>query len=267
MEDADEDLKVLHVGYQKGQRDYHYARDTFAFYGLEYVVRGSGYFESQGQRQEITGGMVFCYGKGIPHRYGTDPDNPLEKEWVIFDGTRAGELLRESLGTMSGAVALRNPNDIHPLFAQLNAELKGGTRTARRIASHYLRIVLLKMSPARQGPGGRHVGALNTYLECKHHIDTHFADMESPFEWLSHYRVSASYLCRLFRRFAECTPYEYLTNLKMNRAAHLLLSTHLSVKQIAQEIAFSDPYNLSRVFRKRFGVSPRYFRSHEGRGG
>ena len=52
------ELRVLHVGGQRERRDYRYQRQSFEFYGLEYVIRGSGYFESRGVRQALAGGSV-----------------------------------------------------------------------------------------------------------------------------------------------------------------------------------------------------------------
>ena len=47
----------------------------------------------------------------------------------------------------------------------------------------------------------------------------------------------------------------------MRRAATLLVSTNLSVSEIALEVGYLSLSHFSRVFRERFGKTPRAFRS------
>jgi AraC-like DNA-binding protein len=42
----------------------------------------------------------------------------------------------------------------------------------------------------------------------------------------------------------------------MNQAVELLRNGHYSVKQTAQELGFSDPYNFSRAFKRVLGIAP-----------
>ena len=58
-----------------------------------------------------------------------------------------------------------------------------------------------------------------------------------------------------------CSPSEYLTELRLRRAATLLVSTNLSVSEIALEVGYLSLSHFSRVFRERFGKTPRAFRN------
>jgi AraC-like DNA-binding protein len=72
--------------------------------------------------------------------------------------------------------------------------------------------------------------------------------------------VNNAYLCRLFRRYDNQTPYQYLLRLKMNFAAECLRQPGVLVKQVAEEAGFADPFHFSRVFTSVFGLSPVAFR-------
>jgi len=72
--------------------------------------------------------------------------------------------------------------------------------------------------------------------------------------------VSEAYLCRLFQRYDRQTPYQFLTRLKMNRAAKLLEDPGRLVKQIAAELSFRDAFHFSRAFKKAFGSAPSAWR-------
>ena len=52
----------------------------------------------------------------------------------------------------------------------------------------------------------------------------------------------------------------YLRDVRMNRAANLLLSTKLSVAEIAEQVGYSNQSKFASVFKKKFGVAPLEYR-------
>ena len=78
--------------------------------------------------------------------------------------------------------------------------------------------------------------------------------------------IDPSYLSRLFQRFGHTTPYRFLTKLKMNRAATLLLDQRMFVKEVAEQLGFIDAFHFSRTFKRIYGISPeRFIRQTRGR--
>ena len=71
--------------------------------------------------------------------------------------------------------------------------------------------------------------------------------------------VDVSYLCRLFKKFDFQSPYKRLTRLRMNHAAGILIRDGLSVKQIAMELGYMDPFTFSKRFKTTMGLSPQRF--------
>jgi AraC-like DNA-binding protein len=69
--------------------------------------------------------------------------------------------------------------------------------------------------------------------------------------------VSEGYLRRLVRKQLGVSPVQYRNNIRLAKARELLLSTDMSIKEAAQKTGFSDQLYFSRLFRKRFGLSPR----------
>ena len=68
------------------------------------------------------------------------------------------------------------------------------------------------------------------------------------------------YLCRLFHLELNTTPHKYLTELRLQSAADALrISPGSSMSEIARMCGYSDPLYFSRMFKKRFGVSPREY--------
>ena len=79
--------------------------------------------------------------------------------------------------------------------------------------------------------------------------------------------VSRSYLNKLFARHAGVTPMQYLTNIRIDAAKSLLMTTHRRVADIAADVGFNSPKYFCQIFHRQTGLSPREFRRAEGLGG
>ena len=65
---------------------------------------------------------------------------------------------------------------------------------------------------------------------------------------------------KLFKKYSGISPAVYLKNLRLRRAAELLVGTPLPVKVIAVESGFNSESYFCLVFRKYYGVSPEFYR-------
>ena len=72
--------------------------------------------------------------------------------------------------------------------------------------------------------------------------------------------VSAAYLVRLFSQHMEISPMAYLTRLRAERAAALLIESDRSVTEIGRIVGWRDPSYMSRRFSGVFGMAPTAYR-------
>lgn len=71
--------------------------------------------------------------------------------------------------------------------------------------------------------------------------------------------LSTSQLGRLFREQLDVSPAAYLSQLRAERMAELLSTSSLGIAEAAQAVGWDNVTVGSRVFRRRYGVSPRAF--------
>nr|WP_240464297.1 AraC family transcriptional regulator [Paenibacillus apiarius] len=77
---------------------------------------------------------------------------------------------------------------------------------------------------------------------------------------LEHLDCSSRRLLRTFKKQVRTSPIDYLIQLRMSKAKHLLLSTDFTLKEIAESVGYSDSYYFSRIFKKYEGASPTSFK-------
>jgi len=75
---------------------------------------------------------------------------------------------------------------------------------------------------------------------------------------------SVSHFTRSFRASFGVSPHAYLMGWRVNRARDLMLTSDLSLSEIALSCGFSDQAHLSRLFRQMVGESPRVWRHKSG---
>lgn len=71
--------------------------------------------------------------------------------------------------------------------------------------------------------------------------------------------ISDKYFRTMFKKIYSITPTQCLIEMRLNAAVDLLKEGNLSVRQIAEEVGFSDIYYFSKMFKQHFKDSPKNF--------
>ena len=77
----------------------------------------------------------------------------------------------------------------------------------------------------------------------------------------THLHLSPAYFSTLFKREEGMSFIAYVTNVRMERAAQLLLESDDKTYLIAEKTGYTDPNYFSYVFKRRFGISPSKYRA------
>jgi AraC-like DNA-binding protein len=79
-------------------------------------------------------------------------------------------------------------------------------------------------------------------------------------ELAGQFRLSPSYLQRLFKQETGVCLGEWLTEQRLQRAAHLLQHSYLSVKEITHTVGYEHVSSFTRAFERRFLHAPTLYR-------
>jgi AraC-like DNA-binding protein len=256
-------LYVTHIGnYPKAPHHYVERKNGVDQTILIYCTGGLGWIEIDHQRFDVRPGHLILIPAGAPHCYGADLNDPWAVFWIHFAGPQAAALA-ETLG-----VSRDNPLLFVPDFALMQQTFQDLYAT---LNYHYSDAGLLAMTGELIRLAGRiklHQGhpehqrqAVNErVLETMHFMQDHL-DMSLTLETLAaRAGQSVPHYCKLFKQRTSQSPMAYFIQLKVMKACTLLSQTGQSVRDIARELGYDDPYYFSRLFKKVQGCSPSAYR-------
>jgi AraC-like DNA-binding protein len=256
----DDDFAVVFGGFERCEADYQIDRRNFPWYSLEFVSHGVGRVRLGEVESEIRPGSFFVYGPSLPHRITSSPDHPLGKYFVGFTGTGVGKFL-ERYGMQPGVVArCQSSEPIRRTFDTLIDRGVRKSRLARPLCDTITRQLLLMCRDDAADPGSTDTPAFGTFSRAKEFIERNYLGIATLDAIAKASGVDGPYLCRLFARFHDESPYQFLTRLRMEHASRLLLESDATVKSVAAALGFKDPFHFSRVFRSVHHVPPSRFR-------
>ncbi len=68
--------------------------------------------------------------------------------------------------------------------------------------------------------------------------------------------ISEVYLRKLFIAHQNCTPKQYIINMRIKKSKQMLVDTPYAISTIAEECGFSSLYHFCRMFKQRTGQTP-----------
>ena len=252
-------LAVVSGGLEQCTPDYSIHRSTFAFYSLEFVLRGQGRVKLRGRTYDLQPGTLFSYGPGVRHDIEAAGRDPMVKYFVDFSGPDAPPLLRTcqlAPGNISRVFLI---SEVQTFFDELIRSGIRGSRFAPDLCAGLLKCLALKIAESRSPLSGAGNLSFATFQTCQQHIQEHFLELKTLAQIARQCHVHRVYLCRLFQRYNHQSPYQYLMRLKMNHAAERLRVPGAMVKQVAEQVGFADPFHFSRAFKAMLGLSPKAF--------
>lgn len=235
--------------------NYHLERENYNSLLIMYVLNGSG--------------KVSCYDKTLPVRkddvvllncfdwHGYEAGQGFETLWVHFDGWNSRELF-QALYDIQGCVMSNRDGYIIKKYLQKIYDMHaGGKMVNEALQSAYLSRILAEFFDWEENMAGRDGRMVEDGIQF---MKQHLPENLTVKEIAAHVALSEFYFSRCFKKETGFTPYEYLSNLRVNRAKKLLKETDKSLMDIAEECGFSNDGNFIRTFKKHTDITPGVFR-------
>ncbi|MDQ6421656.1 AraC family transcriptional regulator [Paenibacillus sp. LHD-117] len=230
---------------------------------LIYCESGSGWVEMEGKSFPIANRQLAIIPAGVPHRYGASAESPWSIYWFHLKGENVASYLRLfGLGRSPVTLSLALQTGIMECF-----DLCYGLMTDKPysipVQVHVSQTIGQMIGTIGLNAAGssRSRKRENDLERAMHLMRSRLHGNLTLTELASHTGISKQHLIYLFKQETGFPPVDYYLRLKMQKAGQQLCLTGLSIKEIAADFGFPDPYYFSRMFKKIMGVSPSKFQN------
>lgn len=255
-------LEVLRTGHFANQPDHAMVREHPKDHLLIWVLAGRGYARLGRQKVLAGPGDLLCFPKGKPHAYGSDRTDPWDIVWAHFDGHFADKFMKQIAPEGQLKVSLGLDLILRGRFEELLLHFNMPALAHREFCHCLLGAILGHMVyRLSQPPASGQERWLTLSRDIQHYVQEHLTDPLTMEDLAKLAGVSPRQLSRLFHQLFQTSPMHYVNQQRLVRAATMLSETDWSVKRIALEVGFTDPYYFSRLFGRQMHLSPSQWRN------
>lgn len=241
------------------KQHYFTERKSLNSYLLLYTYSGKGKLKYGGRTYNLEKGEGFLIDCNISHRYET-----VGSEWVHWDlhfnGTIAAMLYKEYSKAENVKFAPVSEGEFKKSIEDLIAAYETFGRCRELIVSNKLENIIISLitNSEHYVKGGNELPEDMKYLICymnNNYMHSLNLDMLAQFVGISKYQ-----LIRVFRKYMDVTPQEYLIRLRIKKAKDLLETTDIPVNKIGCIAGIDNSNYFYHLFKKRFGKTPKEYR-------
>ena len=243
-------LNPTQCGMQICKPSYSFGPFTRGFWLLHFVVSGKGTFTNGKNTYEIKENEMFIIRPYEVTSYTADAEEPWTYIWIGF----YSELPIPLPLVMNDVLSAPYLKDI--FLSVANTSKFEGTE-GNESFEHYLCGAIWQIfGLLMRGNEKTHVtaeGYVNAALNIMKY-EYHTAVTVS--EIASRLHIARTYFSEIFKIRMGVSPKKYLEELRMNKAASLLIKHNVSISATANSVGYPDVFAFSRAFKRYFSYSP-----------
>lgn len=213
------------------------------YYLIHYVIRGDGTLYADGKAYRAGKNQIFIIKPDEVTTFTTNPEDPWEYIWIGFTGKLAGRFgdLRERIISMDGSI----------FFEMQKCEEYESCREEFLASKLFLLYLDLFEGKAKK---------LSYSKQVCTYIDTQYSHPVSVAGIADIVGLERTYLSKLFKKEMNISIQDYLINTRLQKASELL-KIGFNVNEVCRMVGYTDTFNFSKMFKKKFGQSPKNFKN------
>jgi len=233
--------RLLTVGRIVNQPRWRLAATTHPHHELIVVLGGTMRVTMAGRTLRGRAGTVFLYAQGVVHAEWSEPADPVETLFVAFTASLPADW-PDHVDDAEGRM--------RTLIAWIYGERSAYAPQAGAAQGAFLAAMLKEYARLAAGRHDALVDRLRTFVRER------LAESLTLDRLAAHANLSKYHLIRRYCESTGRTPMEDVRLIRLDHARDLLLTTDLPLKEIAPAVGLRDVFQLSRLFRRRFGAPP-----------
>lgn len=262
------DLRLYQYGWEQCTPLHSFGPFVRNHYLFHYVLSGHGLLDATDQdgisrKYKLGPGQGFLIFPGQVTTYSAQENDPWKYTWLEFDGLRVAEYVNQAGLSQSQPIYRPITPDQGQAVGETMLYIAGHSNAPPlHLVGHLCLFLdgLIQSSSARKE---LHGGQLKDfYIQEAITFMEHNYFRELTVEELADVcKLNRSYFSKIFKENMGCPPQEFLIRLRLSKAADLMKGTGNSIGAIAAQCGYPNQLHFSRAFRKRYGLSPREWRT------
>lgn len=233
----------VQFGYEDCEPSHSYGPAVRDHWLLHYVAEGKGIFRRDGKEYAVNAGEIFVIPPFLETYYEADAQKPWRYIWIGFTGDT------KLLSSLEQPV-IRCPG-MGEVFESMRRcrKMEGGKSAFLSSRIWEMMSLLLESGEAD-----------TDYVEkAIHYMHAEYMNDIRVGELAARLNLDRCYFSTMFTRRMGVSPSQYLISLRMEKAAELMVTYRKSPSVAAVSVGYPDIYTFSKVFKKKFGCSPRQY--------
>ncbi len=252
---------IQQCAYFRAGKDYFTERSGVDSYLLMYTIAGEGVLQYREQEFYLKPGYAVLIDCRKYQFYSTGKSGKWELYWAHMTGEGVRKYYELAFADKFDVPFVGNR--LKPVFEKLfrmeheysiSHDLK-----LCSIANEFLSILIGKFLEEKKTE--EHF----SIQEGAEYLAQHYMEKISICELAEKMNFSLYHFIRVFKMETGETPYEFLTRCRINQSQILLVTTGLSVEEIAGQVGYHDVNTYIRAFKKWTGTTPNRFRKEGAR--
>lgn len=247
------DIRPIHVGKDVCEPSHRYGPNIRNHFLIHYVESGKGRFITENSEYNLSSGDMFFISPGELTVYEADEKDPWTYKWIGFEcAFDISDIFCENVVSSEKCEIF---------FSEiLESEKYGDDAEYFACGKIFELIATLRKRLAMHGKREHsYAQRAKNYIETNYYKDITIAGLAAEMG------LDRSYLSTVFREFTGKSPKEYLVDFRLKNAADLMTIYDFSPKQAAASCGYDDIFNFSKMFKKKYGVSPREYKAAKKR--
>ncbi len=234
------DLYPLFYGSEKCLPGKAFGPAVRSHYIIHYVVEGCGVLYAGGKEYPVKAGEIFIIYPNAVSRYIADKDDPWQYIWLGFDG-----LLAPRFYTLPTPVTPVSHVDFRAMLCELEE-----SQMPELPAIAYLHTLFAEIFDRASKTD--YVTKVENEIEAGYYREISVESLAAACS------IDRRYLSRLFRERKGVTLGQYIIDVRMEKAKHLL-AAGTPVLKTSELVGYPDYTVFSKIFRKKVGMPPREY--------
>lgn len=221
---------------------------SHTFHELIVVLTGTMELQTDQQTINVEAGDLLFYRAGCVHKETSGRETPVSTYFIAFNS--------DDETVMDLPLYLRDTDArVRQMVTWLVRDHRAGAGPGQ--LTPLLRAVISEIRRLSVSAPDPWLAELRLHMQQNLRRTVYLADLARRC------RMSKFAFVRKFKRLSGRTPMRELQVMRLNQARAMMLTSGLPVKAIAPAVGLNDEYQLSKLFRRHFRISPREMRARQ----